>query len=98
MQFVLIAFDHKKGGLERRMAVRPEHLRISDDFKKKGKFIYGVGITNDKDGLIGSIMVFDVKDRKELDDYLKTEPYVTAKVWEKVQILPCRVGPSFAGK
>jgi uncharacterized protein len=95
MQFVVIAYDYKEGGLEKRMKVRPDHLRISDAFKQKGKYLYGVGITNEKDELVGSVMVFDVKDRKELDDYLKTEPYVTGNVWEKVIIHPCRVGPSF---
>lgn len=43
-------------------------------------------------------MIFDFPSKKELDEYLKTEPYVVHKVWEKIEILPGQIGPSFIKK
>jgi len=39
----------------------------------------------------GSIYIVDFLSRKELDKWLKVEPYVTGKVWEKIDIIPCKV-------
>ncbi len=42
-----------------------------------------------------TILVFDFPTRQELEEYLKTEPYVTGKVWETIEIKPCKVPPVF---
>ena len=39
----------------------------------------------------GSALVMDFGSRKELDDYLANEPYVTEKVWEKIEVEPMNV-------
>ena len=35
--------------------------------------------------------------REALDAYLSVEPYVIGKVWETIEIKPCKVGPMFLG-
>ena len=46
--------------------------------------------------MIGSICIVELPSRREVDAWLAAEPYVTGKVWETVEVAPCRVGPSFA--
>ena len=38
----------------------------------------------------GSALIMDFESRKELDDYIANEPYVTEKVWEKIELEPYR--------
>jgi len=45
--------------------------------------------------MIGSTMIVDFESRKELDQYLESEPYVTGKVWQKIDITPCKIPPVF---
>ena len=95
MQFTVTAHDHKEGGLERRLASRKEHIAIGDKMKAAGNYLMGVALLDENEQMIGSVMILDFPSRKELDDWLKVEPYMVRHVWEKVEILPCRVGPTF---
>jgi len=94
MQFTIIAHDYKDG-LERRLTVRQKHIELGDKLVLDGKALYGVALLDDDGQMNGSVYIMDFPSRKELDDWLKTEPYVTEKVWENIEIIPCKVGPSF---
>ena len=98
MQFLIIAHDYKEGGLQKRLAVRDQHVRMGDAMKAAGNYLMGVAMLNDQGQMIGSVMVLDYPSRKELDEWLKIEPYMVNKVWEKVEIIPCKVGPTFMKK
>ena len=39
----------------------------------------------------GSAMVMEFENRAALDEYLRTEPYVVAGVWEKITVEPMNV-------
>lgn len=41
------------------------------------------------------MLVVDFPDRESLDQWLKIEPYMVGMVWDRVEVLPCKVGPSF---
>lgn len=88
MQFVVIAHDYKDA-MERRLAVRRKHFKLGDKMETEGKQLYGVALLNNEGHMCGSLIILDVKSRQELDDYLKIEPYVTGRVWEKIEVLPC---------
>jgi len=92
MQFLLTAYDGKdSGALERRMKVRPDHLANVETLRKKGEFLFGGAILDDKGQMIGSMIVYEFPDRNSLDEMLKDEPYIYGKVWEKVNIAPFRL-------
>jgi uncharacterized protein len=92
MQFLLIAFDGTDpGAFGRRMRVRPEHLEKIALLKKKGEFLLGGAILDDKGQMIGSMIVYEFPDRASLDRRLKEEPYVTNGVWQKIEIMPYRL-------
>lgn len=92
MQFLLVAYDGTdQDALERRMKVRPEHLEKIAALKKKGNFLLGGAILDDKQTMIGSMIVYEFPDRRALDESLKDEPYITNGVWQKIEISPYRL-------
>ncbi|MBP9690845.1 hypothetical protein KBD81_02065 [Candidatus Woesebacteria bacterium] len=95
MQFIITAHDFKKGGLERRLAARKEHIAMGDKMKAAGNYLMGVALLDENEQMIGSVMILDFPSREELNEWLKVEPYLVKNVWEKVEIAPCKVGPTF---
>lgn len=98
MQFVVIAYDHTEGGLEKRLAVRDQHVKMGDAMKAAGNYLMGVALLDEEGNMKGSVMVLDYPSRKELDAWLKVEPYKVNGVWDKIEIIPCKVGPTFLKK
>lgn len=96
MQFFILAYDHKNGGFQRRLAVREQHIKLGDQMRAKGTYVMGVALLDENKQMIGSAKIVDFPSRKELDDYLKIEPYVANNVWDKIEIIPCKVGPTFS--
>lgn len=95
MQFILIAYDGTDpGALDRRMKVRPEHLEKISHVKKAGHFVCGGAILDDSGRMIGSMILYEVENRAELDRLLQNEPYINEKVWEKIEIKPFRTAKS----
>jgi len=92
MQFLLIAHDGTdKDALKRRMAVRPEHLRKIKILKDSGEFLFGGAILDDSGNMVGSMILYEMSDRKTLDERLKDEPYINGGVWKKIELVPFRL-------
>ncbi len=92
MQFVITAYDGKDpGALERRMAVRQNHLENILKVKETGSVLCAGGILDEAGRMIGSVLVMDFPTREALDAYLAGEPYITGKVWQEIKIEPCNV-------
>lgn len=96
MQFVIIAHDDEIRGLERRLSARQDHITLGDKLQAEGKHLVGAAILDDEENMCGSVLIVDFPSRKELDEWLKVEPYVTGKTWDKIEIYPCKIGPSFS--
>ncbi len=96
MQFLVIAFDHADlDASERRQDARAEHLKLGDEMMKHGELLYAAAILNETNQMMGSMMVVQFPARPDLDVWLKIEPYVIKKVWDKIDIRPCKPGPKF---
>jgi hypothetical protein len=94
---MVIAYDGTDDkALERRMAAREAHLAGIVKMKEEGKAVYGVAILNDREQMIGSVLVVDYPTRADVDAWFKTEAYVVGDVWRKIEVLPARVPPMFA--
>ena len=92
MQFLLIAYDGTdKDAQKRRADSRPGHLEKINTLKKSGEFLFGGAILDESGAMIGSMIVYEVPDRKTLDEKLRNEPYITDGVWQKVEIKPFRL-------
>jgi uncharacterized protein len=96
MQFLILAYDAIDAeALNRRMAVREAHMALVEKNKIAGHARYGAAILDDSGKMIGSMMIVEYPSRAELDAWLKVEPYITGKVWDKITIQPCKIAPSF---
>ncbi len=95
-QFIIIAYDANDAqAYERRMASREAPTRPIARLRAEGKILCGSAILDNNDRMIGSVVITSFESREAFDAYLLTEPYVTNKVWEKITVLPGRLGPSF---
>lgn len=96
MHFLLTAYDATDSdALNRRMAAREAHLELVKINQAKGHAKFGAALLDDAGKMIGSMMVLDYPDRAALDAWLTVEPYITQKVWQKIDIKPCKIAPSF---
>ena len=99
MQFLVTAYDGADDkALERRMAARAAHIASGDRLRDAGKLIYAAAILDDAEKMIGSVLVYEVAGRRELDECLQADPYVAGGVWATIDVKRCRTGPSFAPK
>src|SRR5262249_36936153 len=95
-QFIIIAYDATDAkALERRMASRDAHTQTINKLRAENKVLCGSAILDDSEKMIGSVVITNFASRAEFDTYLATEPYVVNKVWDKITVLPGRLGPSF---
>ena len=96
MQFLLTAYDATdEGALNRRMANREAHLATIERYRISGHMHMGAAICDEVGKMVGSCIVCEFPSRAEMDTWLAAEPYVTGKVWDKVSITECKIGPSF---
>lgn len=91
-QYLLTATDSTDAdALDRRMAVRPKHFVRVRELKASGNFLTGGAILNDQGQMIGSMMLVQFDTEAELKAWMDTEPYITGKVWDKIDVRPFKV-------
>ena len=96
MQYLVIAYDGTdEKALERRLAVREDHLALLDEMRAAGSVLFAAVILDHGGKMIGSALICEFDSRQDLDNWLEKEPYVFGKVWETIEIKPCKVGPMF---
>jgi len=90
MRFVVLGYDAKDSEAPaRRAAARPAHLEAVKTLHKSGTFQYGGALLDKEGGMIGSMMVLDYPSEETLrTEFLAQEPYVTAGVWQEIQVHP----------
>lgn len=95
MQFVVTAYDCKFGGLERRLAVREQHLQLIEALRQQRKCLYAARLEDEQKQPIGSVMIFDYPNKESLEEMLAEEPYTKNHAWERIEITPCVVNEKF---
>ena len=85
MNFVVIGKD--KGSGELRAEQRPAHLEY---VASRQHLIVYAGPLIEDGRMIGSLFVFDVRDRAALDAYLAADPYFTRPIFESIEIYESR--------
>ncbi|RZK20290.1 MAG: hypothetical protein EOO43_11245 [Flavobacterium sp.] len=91
-QYLVTGYDYTdEGALDRRLAVRQHHLDNAKKYKESGNYITGAAILDDADKMIGSVMMLQFENEEELEAWKKSEPYITQKVFESVDVKPIRM-------
>jgi uncharacterized protein YciI len=96
MQWLIIARDGSdRGAPERRQAARPAHLENAARLQEQGHLLIGGALLDDDGRMVGSAAVAQFATREDLDAWLRTDPYVTGGVWQKIEVIPYRVAPHY---
>jgi uncharacterized protein YciI len=91
-QYLITAYDYTdEGALDRRMGVRPHHLDGAVALKASGNYILGGAMLNYEGKMIGSVMVLQFESEEGLEAWKQSEPYITQKIWETVDVKPFKV-------
>ena len=95
MQFVVIGHDYKdEKALERRLAVREEHLNFADKMFNAGKWLFASALLDDNGNMNGSIIFCNYNSEEELrKEWLNNEAYVKGKIKKKIIIRKAKVAP-----
>jgi uncharacterized protein YciI len=96
MQFLILGYDAGDAdAMNRRMAAREAHIATIARYKALGHMILGAALLDAGGRMNGSVIVAEFPDRAALDEWLTQDPYVTGKVWERVEVTECKLAPSF---
>jgi uncharacterized protein YciI len=96
IQFMIVAYDGTdSGAAARRQSAKDAHVALGKRMITSGNILFSTAILNDDEETVGSMRVMQFESRSQLDDWLEREPYVTDRVWQKVEIKRCRMGPAF---
>ncbi|MPR35786.1 YciI family protein [Salmonirosea aquatica] len=91
MLYVIHAYDYTdEQAHDRRLTARPLHFDRARTLKANGHFVLGGALLSPDGEMIGSLMVLDFDDETQLRTWLETDPYVTGRVWEKIDVKPFR--------
>ncbi len=91
-QFLVVAWDGTDPQAKaRRLAARPAHMANVAPMASAGQMLVGGAILDDAGEMIGSMTIVDLASREEVDRWLAADPYVTGKVWERIEVHPMRV-------
>ena len=95
MQFIVLGYDGTDDkALERRLAAREAHLTLAKEMFGDGRWLYAAAILDDAGKMIGSMIVCDFPSRSDLEEqWLKSEPYVIGKVWQRIEVSRAQVAP-----
>jgi len=88
MLVTVICLD-KPGVFEKRMEIRPQHLKWIEDTAPPATHI-GPIQSDDGQSIMGSIWIAEFDDLAAARAYMATDPYAKAGIFEKVIIQPTR--------
>lgn len=92
MDFQINAYDFTDPeAIDRRMAARQAHLDNARKAKAAGQLIAGGAMLDVTGKMIGSTLYLRFDSRQELDTFLATDPYVTGRVWDKIDVKVIRL-------
>lgn len=84
MHYIITAFD-KDNSLDLRMSVRPDHLAYAQE---KGITVLGGPLLTEGDDPKprGSMIIVEVDNKEEAEDFAANDPYNKAGLFEKVSV------------
>ena len=92
MAFFVITCTDSENSLEKRLAVRPQHIERLEKLDAEGRLIVAGAMPKDpadpKAGFHGSTIIVDFDSREDLDAWLAEEPFLKEGVYEKIDIKP----------
>lgn len=89
--FVVTCTDHE-GTVEKRLAVRPQHIERLQKLADEGRLIVAGAMpkdpTNPQAGFYGSTIIVDFDSREALDSWLAEEPFLKEGIYSHIDVKP----------
>ena len=89
--FVVSCTDHE-GTVEKRLAIRPQHVARLQKLDDEGRLIVAGAMpkdpSNPQAGFYGSTIIVDFETREALDTWLQEEPFLKEGVYSHIDVKP----------
>ncbi len=86
--YYILFYDYVDDVLERRVPWREEHLSLARKAHERGELLYGGALADPVDQ---AVLVFKVDDPSKIENFVKTDPYVTDGIVKQWRIRPWNV-------
>ncbi|MCJ8161897.1 YciI family protein [Acinetobacter zhairhuonensis] len=92
MPLFVVTCTDQDGTVEKRLAVRPQHLARLEQLDAEGRLIVAGAMpkdpSNPQAGFYGSTIIVDFDSREALDTWLQDEPFLKEGVYAKIEVKP----------
>ena len=89
--FVLTCTDHEDT-LEKRLAIRPQHVERLQKLDDEGRLIAAGALPKDPNdpqaGFLGSTIIVEFESREALDAWIQEEPFLKEGIYAKIEVKP----------
>lgn len=92
MPLFVVTCTDQAGTVEKRLAIRPQHLARLEQLDAEGRLIVAGSMpkdpSNPQAGFYGSTIIVDFDDREALDAWLADEPFLKEGVYSHIDVKP----------
>ena len=92
MPLFVVTCTDQDGTVEKRLAVRPQHLARLEQLDAEGRLIVAGAMpkdpSNPQAGFYGSTIIVDFDSRETLDAWLQDEPFLKEGVYTQIEVKP----------
>ncbi|MFV5490520.1 YciI family protein [Acinetobacter sp. ASP199] len=92
MPLFVVSCTDQEGTVEKRLAIRPQHLERLQKLDDEGRLIVAGAMPkepgNPQAGFYGSTIIVDFDSREALDEWLQEEPFLKEGVYAHIDVKP----------
>lgn len=92
MPLFVVTCTDQDGTVEKRLAVRPQHLARLEQLDAEGRLIVAGAMpkdpSNPQAGFYGSTIIVDFDSREALEEWLQEEPFLKEGVYAHIDVKP----------
>ncbi|WP_436913869.1 YciI family protein [Acinetobacter schindleri] len=92
MPLFVVSCTDQEGTVEKRLAIRPQHLERLQKLNDEGRLIVAGAMPkepgNPQAGFYGSTIIVDFDSREALDEWLQEEPFLKEGVYAHIDVKP----------
>ena len=92
MPLFVVSCTDQEGTVEKRLAIRPQHLERLQKLNDEGRLVVAGAMPKDpgnpQAGFYGSTIIVDFDSREALDEWLQEEPFLKEGVYAHIDVKP----------
>ena len=92
MPLFVVSCTDQEGTVEKRLAIRPQHLERLNKLDEEGRLIVAGAMpkdpSNPQAGFYGSTIIVDFESREALDAWIAEEPFLKEGIYASIDVKP----------